>query len=200
MAREAGDIAWELGYSPIYVARGVDEMESFTFPGEVMLESDIDKFLEIPFVIGIGDNLVRQGIAKRFANRIRFLNLIHPSATFGYGQRQGIESKQGVIVCAGVHFTNNIQIGNFSVFNLGSTISHDVVIDDFVFVASGVHISGNVYIASHSWIGPGVVVNQGSNEQKLEIGSGAVIGYGAVVLKNCEPNSVYVGVPARRVK
>ncbi len=34
----------------------------------------------------------------------------------------------------------------------------------------------------------------------VEIASGCVIGAGAVVTKSTEPNSIYVGVPARKIK
>lgn len=200
MAREAGDIAWELGYSPVYVARDQGEFDAWSFSGEVILESNIHRYHTIDYVIGVGDNSARQSIAQRFSERLRFTNLIHPSATFGHGQRQVIESQRGVIVCAGVRFTNNIKVGDFCIFNLSATISHDVAIEDFVYVAPGAHITGNVHIQTRSWIGTGVAINQGSDQQKLLIGADTMIGSGAVVVKSCEPNAVYAGVPARRMK
>lgn len=200
MAREAGDIAWELGYEPIYVARDQVELEAWSFPGEVILESDINRCLDMSYVIGIGDNVIRQRIAQHYAKRLRFVSLIHPSASFGKGQRQLIETKRGVIVCAGVRFTNNIQVGDFCIFNLNATISHDTVIDECVYVAPGAHITGNVHVGTRSWIGTGVAINQGSGAIRLCIGADTTIGSGAVVVKDCEPNAVYVGVPARRLK
>lgn len=200
MAREAGDIAWQLGFTPVYVARDQVELEAFSFPGLVILESDVDRHRDMGYVIGIGDNGVRQRVAQRYLERLRFVNLIHPSATFGKDQRELIEAKRGVIVCAGVRFTNNIQIGDFCIFNLNSTVSHDVVIDEFVFVAPGVNITGNIHIENRAWIGVGVAINQGNEILKRRIGADTTIGSGAVVVKDCEPNSVYLGVPARRVK
>jgi maltose O-acetyltransferase len=38
------------------------------------------------------------------------------------------------------------------------------------------------------------------NPQPITIGDGGVIGAGAVVNKDCAPNGMYAGVPARRVK
>lgn len=200
MAREAGDIAWELGYEPIYVARDQVELATWSFPGQVIMESDVNRHLDMGYVIGVGNNVIRQRIAQNYAERLRFASLIHPSASFGKGQRQLIEAKRGVIVCAGVRFTNNIQVGDFCIFNLNATISHDVVIDECVYVAPGAHITGNVHIGTRSWIGTGVAINQGSDAHKLSIGADTVIGSGAVVVKDCEPNAVYAGVPARRIK
>lgn len=199
MAREAGDIALELGLEPVYVARDQAELDAYSFRGQVILESRVDCFRDMGYVIGIGDNGIRQRVAHRYAGQLRFISLIHPSASFGNSQRELIESKRGVIVCAGVRFTNNIQIGDFCIFNLNSTISHDVVIDEFVYVAPGAHITGNVHIEKCVWIGTGVAINQGTQSLKRRIGAEATIGSGAVVVNDCEPNGVYVGVPARRV-
>lgn len=200
MAREAGDIAWELDLEPVYVARDQAELDACEFPGHVILESDVDRNQEMGYVIGIGDNSIRQRIAQRYVGRLRFANLIHPSASFGKGQRELLEVKQGLIVCAGVRFTNNIQVGDFCIFNLNSTISHDVVIDECVYVAPGAHITGNVHIESRAWIGTGVAINQGTESLKRRIGADTTIGSGAVVVKDCEPNGIYAGIPARRIK
>lgn len=200
MARETGDIAWELGYTPVYVARDQAELVAWSFPDEVILESDVNLYPDMNYIIGIGDNSIRQRIAQRYAERLRFTTLIHPAATFGKGQRALIEARQGIIVCAGVRFTHNIQVGDFCIFNLNATISHDAVINEYVYVAPGAHITGNVHIGTRAWIGTGVAINQGSNERKLHIGADTVIGSRAVVLKDCEPNAVYVGIPARKIK
>jgi len=199
-AREVGDIADELGYQPIYIARDQSEQNAWPFPGEVILESQVNDYRDIGFTIGIGENVIRQKIAKRFAGQLSFINLIHPSATFGQNQRRSIEAKQGIIVCAGVRFTNNIQVGDFGVFNLNATIGHDVIVADFVTLAPGAHISGNVHIGARCWIGTGAAINQGNGNTKLHIGEDTVIGSGSVVVKACEPNSVYVGIPAKRIK
>jgi sugar O-acyltransferase (sialic acid O-acetyltransferase NeuD family) len=199
-ARELGDIACDLGYRVIYVARDQPELDAWSFPSEAMLESDIAGHRNMKFTIGIGENALRQKVAQRFADTLRFVNLLHPSATFGQRQRDAIESRQGVIVCAGVSFTNNIRVGDFTVFNRNATVGHDVIVEDFVHVAPGACISGNVHLGARCWIGAGAVINQGTAGAKLLIGSDTIIGSGSVVIKTCEPNAVYVGVPAKRIK
>jgi sugar O-acyltransferase (sialic acid O-acetyltransferase NeuD family) len=200
MAREAGDIAYDLGYLPIYVARDRAELDAWMFLDEVVLEANLYRYKDIQFVIGIGENAVRQRVARRFANEITFSNLIHTSATFGHEQRALIEKKQGVIVAAGVRFTNNIQLGNFGIFNQNATIAHDVELGDFVHIAPGSIVSGNASIGHGCWIGAGAIINQGTNEKKLRIGENTVIGSGAVVISSCESGAVYAGVPAKRIK
>jgi len=199
-AREVSDIAHDLGYEPVFIARDEDELKSWSFSGQVILESEIHQIADAVFVIAIGENVIREKVAKRYDSTLKFINLVHPSASFGRGQREQLESRKGVVVCAGVRLTNNIQVGDFTVFNLNATVGHDVIVDSFVNMAPGAHISGNVHIEERCWVGTGAVINQGANDQKLVIGKGTVIGSGAVVIKDCDRDAVYVGAPAKRIK
>lgn len=52
-----------------------------------------------------------------------------------------------------------------------------------------------VIIGKGCWIGANVTILPG-----VDIGDGCVIGAGSVVTRNCEANSLYVGVPAKKVK
>jgi acetyltransferase-like isoleucine patch superfamily enzyme len=55
-------------------------------------------------------------------------------------------------------------------------------------------IAGNVTIEDFATIGTNSTILP-----NLKIGAGAFIGAGAVVTRDVEPNSVYVGVPARKI-
>ena len=200
MARELGDIAHDQGYAPIYVAKDLKEIEAWKYSDEVILETDIHRYRDISYAVGVGDNAVRRSVVNRLKSEVRFSNLIHTHATFGKGQRSIIEKKVGVVIAAGARFTNNILIGDFNIFNQSTTIAHDVVIGDFVHIAPGCIISGNVTIGHHCWIGAGSIINQGDNKNRIHIGDNTVIGSGAVVTQSCIPDAIYVGVPARRIK
>ena len=50
-----------------------------------------------------------------------------------------------------------------------------------------------IVVEEGCWIGAGAIILAG-----VTIGRGCVIGAGAVVLQDCEPNGLYVGVPATR--
>lgn len=200
MARETRDIADALGFSVVFVARDPMELAALGETEDFVLESDIGRFRDIPYVIGIAEGAVRRKIATRYAGKASFINLIHPSVTFGRCQREQVESRQGVIVCAGVRFASNISIGNFTIFNLNSTVSHDSIIGDFATISPQACVLGNVEVKNNVWIGAGVTINQGTNECKRIIGANAIIGSGAVVLHDCDADSVYVGIPARKIK
>lgn len=200
MAREAGDIAWSLGLEPMYVAQNETERDAWNYSGTVILEKNIAQFSFLPFVIGIGENTIRRKVAERFSGQIRFANLIHPSATFGRDQRERLEQCEGLIVAAGVRLTSSIEVGDFAIFNQNVTVAHDCVVEDYVHIAPGANISGNVHLKEGCWVGAGAVINQGANNKKLTVNQGAMIGSGAVVVRDCEPNTVYAGVPAKRIK
>lgn len=85
-------------------------------------------------------------------------------------------------------------------FNLNTTIGHDVIFEDFVNVSPGANFSGNLHIVSCCWVGIGAVINQGRGIAKLRIGEDTIIDSGAVVIKDCEPNALYVGAPTKRIK
>ena len=89
----------------------------------------------------------------------------------------------------------------------------DVTVGDQTYIASGVSIGtcthevgdaakragrqfpSPVTIGDGVWVGLNVSVLPG-----VRIGSGCVIAAGAVVAEDCEPNGLYGGVPARRLK
>ncbi len=89
----------------------------------------------------------------------------------------------------------NTRIGKHVIIHSGSVIEHDNVLDGFVNVAPRVSTAGNVKIGKASYIYTGAVVIP-----KITIGKNAVIGAGAVVLKDVEDNSTVVGVPAKVIK
>lgn len=198
-ARETADIAYALNLTPVFIAESDDALSTLGPSHEGMLESQLDSLPHLPLALGIGDNRVRSKIFHRYRHRV-FSNLIHPSATFGFEQLAQLSEAQGLIICAGVRLTNNIKIGNGCILNLNTTIGHDCILEEFVNIAPSANISGNVHIKAGTWIGTNAAINQGSETNKLIIGEHTVIGSGSVVTKPCDANSVYAGVPAKKIK
>ncbi len=200
MAREAGDIVRALNKSPIYIARNdADAAEISPFENWI-LEADISSHSFTSCVIGVGNSHVRKKIADRYAGIIQFGNAIHPSCSFGHGQLDKLLARRGLIVAAGARLTNHIEVGDFCLINQGALVAHDVKLGRFVHLAPGSIVSGNVTIEDGCWIGAGAIINQGDHKTPLHIGANTVIGSGAVVTRSCERNSVYAGVPARKIR
>lgn len=120
-----------------------------------------------------------------------FATLIHPAASVG---RQ-VEIGEGSIVCASAVVTTDVSLGRHVTLNVGSTISHDCRICDFATLAPGVHIAGAVTLGEGADIGIGAVTIQG-----LTVGAWSIVGAGASVVRDVEPDVTVVGVPARVIK
>ena len=108
-----------------------------------------------------------------------------------------IEIAPGAALSPFVTLTSNIKIGKCFHANLYSYVEHDCIIGDYVTFAPGVKCNGNIHIEDHVYIGSGAVIKQGTPDQPLVIGKGAVVGMGAVVTKSVPPGVTVVGNPAR---
>lgn len=196
-AREVRDIAVLIGYENV-VFIGTDPKEPVQgFP--VVTEESVPVLTDEgwAFSIGIGNPQTRKEIWERYPD-LDYVNLVHPAATFGYGQREDLERRKGNIVFAGARFTNQIVIGNFGVYYLNCTVAHDCVVEDFVTICPGVNLSGNVKVMEGAYLGVNSCVLQGkSQEAKITVGHCATVGAGAVVTKNVPDHMVVKGIPAR---
>lgn len=60
---------------------------------------------------------------------------------------------------------------------------------------AGEGITKPIVIEDGCWIGGGVTILPG-----VVIGKGTIIAAGAVVVNDCDPDSIYAGIPARKIK
>src|SRR5665647_2274293 len=102
---------------------------------------------------------------------------------------------EGTIICAGAILTVDITIGKHVIINLDCTVGHDALIGDFVTLYPSVNISGNTVINDEVEFGTGSQIIQGK-----EVGSGSIIGAGAVVVRDIPQGCTAVGLPARPIK
>ncbi|MBH1982960.1 MAG: acetyltransferase [Burkholderiales bacterium] len=120
-----------------------------------------------------------------------FLQLVHPRAWVG----NRVVIGEGTIICAGALVTTDIELGRHVIINIGATVGHDARIDDFVTVAPSVNVSGAVLVGPGCDLGTGSAIIQGKT-----IGAWSVVGAGAVVVKDVDPNVTVVGSPAKIIK
>jgi len=139
-------------------------------------------------ICGIGNNEARAKVTRKAEGLgFEFINAVHPSVSMG----DTVELSRGDVVTAGNILTCNIKVGNHVFINLDCTVGHDTIFEDYVNLSPGVHISGNCTLLEGSHIYTGAVLIRG-----VTIGKWAVIGAGAVVLKDVPDYAVAVGVPA----
>jgi UDP-3-O-[3-hydroxymyristoyl] glucosamine N-acyltransferase len=94
-------------------------------------------------------------------------------------------------VCAGT--IDPTVVGSFVKTDDHVHIAHNCRIGDNSIITACAELSGSVTIGQDVWLGPNCSIMNG-----VTIGERTFIGLGSVVLKNCEPNGVYAGVPAER--
>ena len=156
-------------------------------------ESASDKFVQI----AIANSRVRENIAHRVeADGIGLWSISANNVIL----MDEVQIAEGSALSPFVTITSNIKIGKCFHANLYCYVEHDCVIGDFVTFAPGVKCNGNIHIHDHAYIGAGAMIKQGTPDQPLIIGEGAVVGMGAVVTKSVPAGATVVGNPARIVK
>jgi sugar O-acyltransferase (sialic acid O-acetyltransferase NeuD family) len=153
------------------------------------------KFDEAYFVNGIGNpnNFWKkeQIIAKTHLTNERFETIIHPSATVSKTAKIG----KGTVIFQNVTVASRARIGNHVIILANSVLNHDTVVGDYTSIASGVCVSGSVEIRKSCYLG-----TNSSIIGEARIGEYSLIGMGAVVIADVNPNSVVVGNPAKFLK
>ena len=148
---------------------------------------------EMNVVVAVGNSIIRKSIINRINKNgcIKFPNIIDPTVIYSNDLKIGI----GNIICAGTIMTINVSLGNFDIINLNCTIGHDDELSDYITVYPNSNISGCVKIYDCVEIGTGTQIIQGKN-----ITNNAIIGAGAVVVKDIIESGTYVGVPVQKIK
>lgn len=136
---------------------------------------------------------LRKGIYNLFGMKIRKCH-ISPKCFFG---SKRIEIGEGTFINYRCFFdgANNISIGKNCriAMNCSFITSTHVIGDETMRASEG--ISKPITIGNGCWIGSNSTVLPGVN-----IGNGTIIAAGSVVVHDCEENSLYAGVPAKKIK
>lgn len=147
--------------------------------------------LSLNYILGIGDNNLREKAAKLILSKSNKLeNVIDPHAVISKSTNIG----NGVFVSKGVLINAFSTIGNFTILNTGCIIEHECEIGTASHIAPGAVLAGNVKVGDRSFIGANAVIKQG-----VVIGDDVIIGAGSVVIHNVEKNSKIVGNPGRLI-
>ena len=155
-------------------------------------ETASEKYVQI----AIANSHVREKIAQRLKmDGIQLWSIIADNVVL----MDQLELDEGSALSPFVTIGSNVRIGKCFQANLYSYVEHDCVIGDFVTFAPGVKCNGNIHIQDHAYIGAGTMIKQGTPDQPLVIGAGAIVGMGAVVTKSVPAGATVVGNPARIV-
>lgn len=143
------------------------------------------------FILGIGDNILRQKIARNIEKHNKsLLSVIHPSAILAKNAKLG----HGSFIAPNVAVNSLAVIGKFVILNTSSVIEHECVIENGAHIAPGAVLAGNVTVGERTFIGANAVVKQG-----VRIGKDVVVGAGTVVLRDISDGMKVIGNPGKTV-
>ena len=118
-------------------------------------------------------------------------NLIDPTAVvprrFAHGE--GLHVNGGAVIGAGCEFGRQVLV------NRSASIGHDVVAEDYVSFGPGCVLCGSCYMEAGVFVGAGSTIAPG-----LRVGRNAIVGAGAVVVRDVPPGGVVAGNPAKIIK
>lgn len=150
-----------------------------------------DKNNEVKFLIGVGDNTIREKIYNLIVENKREIHtLICKSAFISKTASIG----NGTFVNNNVAINAFAKIGNNVILNTACIIEHDCTVGDSAHIAPGAVLAGNVIIGDRSFIGANSVVKQG-----VKIGKDVIVGAGSVVIKDIPDGKKTVGNPSRYI-
>lgn len=88
-----------------------------------------------------------------------------------------------------IHIGKNVWIGMRCIF---ITATHEI---EGGFQRAGECKSAPIFVGDGCWIGAGTTILPG-----VSIGAGTIIAAGSVVTRDCEQNSIYAGIPAKKIR
>ncbi|MBS4223352.1 NeuD/PglB/VioB family sugar acetyltransferase [Lederbergia citrea] len=153
-------------------------------------ESDIkDK----NFIVAIGNNPVRLDMM----NKINLLGgvtpaLIHPSAIISPSAQIG----KGVYIHANAYIWTKVVIDDFCIVSPNVVIAHHTTLSKACLVSTLTAVGASIKIEEKVLLGMSSTIMTGVNS----IGENSIIGAGAVVIKDIENDTVYAGVPAKKIR
>lgn len=174
-------------FTNIPISYGPEGLQSFveTLPEKHLDPSDIDCIA----TIGGGNGAAREA-TTRLMKSFGFIArpLIHHTAIISSLAILG----SGVQILAGSIVGPYARIGDYTIINSGANIDHDCIIGRNCHLAPRAALAGEIIVEDDVFIGTNATVLP-----RCRIGRGAVVGAGAVVIKDVPPAAVVVGNPAR---
>lgn len=172
----------------------IREKESREIPGYTIYEEKEEHLERIlrsydEVIAATGSNDLREAKLKRLETMgIPIASIIHPTAVIS----PSAAVSKGCTVLAGAVIHTNARIGTGCIVNTGAIVEHDCIVDDFVNICPRVSMAGHTEIGRKAYLGIGCTIIDA-----IRVGNEAVVGAGAVVIRDVMSGTVVAGVPAR---
>lgn len=145
------------------------------------------------FIVAIGNNKIRHKIMEKI-NKFNGITptLIHPRAIISESAIIG----KGVYIQANAYIWTKVKISDFCIISPNTVIAHHSTIGKACLVSTLTGVGASINIEDKVFIGMGCTIVTGMHT----VGENSIIGAGAVVLRDVDENSVYAGVPAKKIR
>lgn len=153
------------------------------------LLSKMDKSL-LDVYVPIGNNKIRVSFLKKLKNAsFSTPSFIHPSAQINSTVKIG----NPVYILPSVTIMPLTIIDDYVMVSVGVNISHHTRLKEGVFISHGVNVGASTILENNVFCGINSTIMTGVKE----IGENAIIGAGAVVIRDVAANKTVAGVPAK---
>ena len=140
-------------------------------------------------IVATGDNSLREKkISKLISIKASLATIIHPTAVIS----PSAKVSEGCTILANAVINTNAFIGIGCIINTASVIEHDCIVENFVNISPKASMAGHTEIGRKTFLGIGSTIMD-----EIKIGKEAVIGAGAVVIRDVPDYATVVGVPAK---
>jgi sugar O-acyltransferase (sialic acid O-acetyltransferase NeuD family) len=148
---------------------------------------------EVYFICMIGDNGVREKEARRAEEDFGWTpaTLIHPSAIIA---RETVIAP-GAYIAAGAIVAPYAKIGRHVIVNHHASIGHECTMGDFSQACPGARLNGKCFVGRAAFLGTNATMLP-----RTQVGDGAVVSAGSVVIDSVAPFTTVIGVPARLMR
>lgn len=191
--KEAGiDVIGFLDDNPKYIGKYIKDVPVI---GGSSMMADIKDSHEVEAVYcPLGNNKLRVKFLEMARGYgLKTPNFIHSSVFISPEVKIG---EHGVYILPRVVIMPWVTIKDYVMMSVNSIVSHHSILEEGTFLSFGVNFGASILAKKYTYCGIGATIMTGVKE----LGEDCLIGAGAVVIKDVEPNAVVAGVPAKLIK